>query len=188
MAGCHLLDETTGEYNVSAVARYLKGRDIVLVHLVDRVQGLIVPKGNPKRLVTVEDIARDGVRYVNRQRGSGTRVLLDYLLTQQGVPPDRIHGYQREEYTHLAVAAAVAGGRADAGMGVLSAARALGLDFVPIRSEQYDLVIPREHYQSDLFQPLLTLIRSQGLRAKIEVLGGYDVGRMGTVAGTNGQD
>ena len=153
LAGTHLLDETTGEYNLSFIRRYVQGRAVVVVNLVQRVQGFIVPPGNPRSITTLADLRRDGITFVNRQRGSGTRVLLDYLLTQQAIAPTQIAGYEREEYTHLAVAAAVAGGRVAVGLGVLSAARALGMDFVPLQNEQYDLVIPREFYDSDLLQP-----------------------------------
>ncbi|MSQ12871.1 MAG: molybdopterin biosynthesis protein [Dehalococcoidia bacterium] len=182
LAGCHLLDEDTGEYNVPAVRRVLEGRRVVLVHLVGRVQGLIVAKGNPKRVASLEDLARADVAFINRQRGSGTRVLLDEKLKQIGLAPERIHGYEREEYTHLAVAAAVTSGTADAGLGILAAARALELDFVPLLQEQYDLVIPREHYESALLAPLLAAIRSEAFRRDVAALGGYDVTRMGQVS------
>jgi putative molybdopterin biosynthesis protein len=179
LAGSHLLDEATGEYNVPFVRRYLKGREVVVMNLVHRMQGLIVPKGNPKGIASLEDLARDDVAFVNRQRGSGTRVLLDYKLRGLGIAPQRIRGYAREEYTHLAVAAAVAAGRADVGLGILSAARAMGLDFVPLLSEQYDLVIPKEFYEGELLQPLLAIIRSEEFRREVEALGGYDTATMG---------
>jgi putative molybdopterin biosynthesis protein len=180
VAGSHLLDEATGEYNLSFIRRYIQER-MVVVHLVQRIQGFIVPPGNPRAISTLADLTRHGITFVNRQRGSGTRVLLDYLLKQASIAPTQIAGYEREEFTHLAVAAAVAGGRVDVGLGVLSAARALGMDFVPLRNEQYDLVIPRAFYESDLLQPLLTLIRSATFRQQVEALGGYDVTMMGEV-------
>ncbi len=181
LAGCHLLDEETGEYNLPFVRRYLKGKPVVVLGLVRRIQGLIVPRGNPRGIVSLADLAREDLRFVNRQRGSGTRVLLDHMLRRQGISPERIRGYQREEYTHLAVAAAVAGGSADVGLGILSAARAMGLDFVPLLSEQYDLVIPRESYESELVQPLLAVIRGDEFRREVEALGGYDASTMGQV-------
>jgi putative molybdopterin biosynthesis protein len=181
LAGSHLLDETTGEYNLAFIRRYVPGRALVVINLVHRIQGFIVPPGNPKSLTTLADLTRDGITFVNRQRGSGTRVLLDYLLNQQDIAPAHIAGYEREEFTHLAVAAAVAGGRADVGLGVLSAARALGMDFVALQNEQYDLVIPREFYDSELLQPLLALIRSQAFQQQVEALGGYDVSTMGEI-------
>ncbi len=182
MAGTHLLDEETGEYNVSFVRRYVPDENVVLVTLVHREQGLIVPPGNPLSIESLDDLAREGVRFVNRQRGSGTRVLLDYLLRQRGIEPSGIGGYEREEFTHLAVAAAVAGGAADVGAGVLSAARALGMDFVPLSTERYDLAIPMQHYESPLVEPLLSLIRSDDFKRKVDALGGYDTASTGLVA------
>ncbi|MDQ3811751.1 MAG: molybdopterin biosynthesis protein [Chloroflexota bacterium] len=181
LAGCHLLDEATGEYNVAYLRRHVPDRELVLVHLAGRIQGLIVPPGNPKRILGLADLARSDVLFVNRQRGSGTRVLLDYQLRQLGIEPTRIAGYQREEYTHLAVAADVASGAADAGLGILAAARALGLEFVPLFSEQYQLAIPREYYASPLLAPLLEIMRSQAFRAQVDALGGYEVANMGEV-------
>ncbi|MCI0438014.1 MAG: molybdopterin biosynthesis protein [Chloroflexi bacterium] len=186
LAGSHLLDDSTGEYNISFIQRYVKGREVVLMNLVRRVQGLIVPKGNPKSIASLHDLARVAARFVNRQRGSGTRVLLDYKLREMGLTPSQIAGYEREEYTHLAVAAAVAGGNADAGLGILSAARAMGLDFVPLLTEQYDLVIPTEHYEGELLQPLLSLIRSEGFRREVDALGGYDTSSMGEIVAALG--
>ena len=181
VAGSHLMDEETGDYNVAFVRRYLPEDPVVLVNLVRRIQGLIVPAGNPKRLSSLADLVREDVRFVNRQRGSGTRVLLDYMLSQRGLAAGAVRGYEREEYTHLAVAAAVAGGGADAGLGVLSAARALELDFVPLQSEQFDLVVPRDFYRDDLLAPVLEVIRSSVFRRRVDELGGYDTTTMGEV-------
>jgi putative molybdopterin biosynthesis protein len=186
-AGSHLLDEETGDYNVGYVQRMLASQGIhgVLLGFVNRTQGLIVPKGNPKSLAALADLLRDGVSFVNRQRGAGTRVLLDYKLKQQGIDPRRIQGYERTEYTHLAVAAAVKSGAADCGLGILAAARALDLDFIPLFDERYDLVIPRQHYESPLLQPLLALIRDHdaGFVDAVAALGGYGVAHMGQVLG-----
>ncbi len=181
MAGSHLLDEETGEYNLSYIRRFLKGRSVVVVNLVQRIQGLILPRGNPKQIGELHDLARDDVTFLNRQRGSGTRLLLDYKLRELGIEPDDIRGYDREEYTHLAVAAAVAGGRADVGLGILSAANVMRLDFVPLLSEQYDLVIPREHYDSENVQFALETIRSDAFKAEVDALGGYGTKSMGQV-------
>ncbi len=183
LAGSHLLDEETGEYNVPYVRRLLPDTEVVLVNLVHRQQGLLVAKGNPRGIKGLRDLARGDVAFVNRQRGSGTRVLLDYELRRQGIDPSGINGYEREEFTHTAVAAAVASGAADAGLGILAAATALGLDFVPLLKERYDLVIPAEFHDSALLQPLLSIVRGPGFRTQVEGLGGYDTSEMGrTVA------
>jgi putative molybdopterin biosynthesis protein len=179
LAGSHLLDEKSGQYNVSYIQQHLAGRPIVVVHLAGRIQGLIVPPGNPRGLVRLEDLARPDVLFVNRQRGSGTRVLLDFELRKLGLPTEQVRGYAREEYTHLAVAADVASGAADVGLGILASARALRLEFVPLFNEQYQLVIPREHYEAPILGPLLEIIRSPQFRAQVDALGGYDVNDMG---------
>lgn len=182
VAGTHLLDEESGEYNTSFVRRHVPNQDIVLFTLVHRVQGLIVRPSNPKSIRSLSDLTRDGVRFINRQRGSGTRVLFDYMMTQEGISAAEVRGYEREEFTHLAVAAAVAGGTADVGAGVLSAARALGMDFVPLSTERYDLAIPEAFYEGDLLSPLLSLIRSDGFKRRVDALGGYDTTSTGLVA------
>jgi putative molybdopterin biosynthesis protein len=181
LAGSHLLDEHTGEYNVSYIQRHLAGRPVVLLHLAGRVQGLIVQKGNPRDLSALQDLGRPDIQFVNRQRGSGTRVLLDFELRRSGIDAAAIGGYEREHYTHLAVAADVASGAADVGLGILAAARALELDFVPLFNEQYQLVIPREYYDSPVLAPLLEIIRGPGFRSEVAALGGYDVTDMGRV-------
>jgi putative molybdopterin biosynthesis protein len=181
VAGSHLLDEETGEYNRSSVRHHLPGRRVMIVNLVHRDQGLIVAPGNPKRIRSLEDLLRPDIRYVNRQRGAGTRVLLDYELKRIGADPRQVAGYEREEYTHLGVAAAVMSGTADVGLGILAAARALKMEFVPLLKERYDLIIPREHYESDLLAPLLEVIRSTSFRQEVEALGGYDGSDMGRV-------
>ncbi|MDX1663371.1 MAG: molybdopterin biosynthesis protein [Candidatus Promineifilaceae bacterium] len=181
LAGAHLLDPESGEYNLSYVRRYLPDRPVVLVTLVGREQGWIVPRGNPQGLSEWEDVARPEVAIVNRQRGAGTRVLLDYALAQRGIEPAEITGYEREEYTHLAVAAAVASGSADAGLGIRAAARALDLDFVPLAHERYDLVVPREHYESPLLAPLLALLHDQAFHKAVAAMPGYSVAQMGEV-------
>jgi putative molybdopterin biosynthesis protein len=181
LAGSHLLDEESGEYNVSYIRRHLSGIPVVLVQLAGRVQGLIVPKGNPRGLVSLADLAQPGVQFVNRQRGSGTRVLLDFKLRQLEIATTAISGYEREQYTHLAVAADVASAAADAALGILAAARALDLDFVPLFNEQYQLVIPRSHYESVVLAPVLKIIHDPTFQAEVDALGGYDVSEMGKV-------
>jgi putative molybdopterin biosynthesis protein len=188
LAGAHLLDEGSGEYNVSFVQSMLAASGIhgVLMGFVNRVQGLIVPKGNPKGIKTLADLQRDHVTYVNRQRGAGTRILLDYELKKQGIDSRHIRGYERQEFTHLAVAAAVSSQAADCGLGVLSAARALDLDFIPLANERYDLVISAQWLEHEKLAPLLALIRDEtsGLREAISQLGGYETINMGRVLHT----
>ena len=181
LAGTHLLDPATGEYNISYLERHLPGLPLVLLTFAHREQGLILSPGNPKGIKELADLARKDVRYVNRQRGAGTRVLLDYHLEQLGISSDSIQGYNREEYTHLAVAAAVKSGAADCGLGIAAAANALELDFIPLDKERYDLVIPRVHYESELLRPLLDLIRGPELRKAVDALPGYDTAHMGEI-------
>lgn len=181
MAGCHLIDPQTGEYNVSYVKQYAPDMPVVLVTLVHREQGLIVAKGNPKGIQTLSDLARPDVRFVNRQRGAGTRVLLDYRLGQLGINAAQVQGYAREEYTHLAVAAAVQSGVADCGLGIAAAAYALELDFRPLEQERYDLAIPRAFYESELLAPLLSVIRSAEFRRAVMALPGYATTSSGKV-------
>ncbi|MEZ4558131.1 MAG: molybdopterin biosynthesis protein [Caldilineaceae bacterium] len=183
LAGSHLLDEETGEYNVGSIRKLLTphGVRVVLLGFVNRVQGLMVPPGNPKDITSLADLLRDDVIFINRQRGAGTRVLLDYKLKELGLNPRQIEGYERQEYTHLAVAAAVKSGAADCGLGILGAARALELDFVPLFNERYDLVIPVEHYASELLAPLLETIRMPEFAAAVQAIGGYETTQMGQV-------
>ena len=185
LAGCHLLDADSGEYNIAYVRRYLPNTPVVIIRLVGRTQGLMVAPGNPVGLQSLEDLIKPEVRFVNRQRGSGTRVLLDYHLGNYAIPPSAVTGYEREEYSHLAVAAAVSGGSANAGLGILSAARALELDFVPLFDEEYDLIVPVEHHQSPQLQPLLALLNDPEFRAAVHDMGGYDVSVMGSVRTTS---
>lgn len=179
LAGVHLLDEETGEYNLPYVRRFLPGRKLVLVTLMYRDQGLIVKKGNPKKITGFADLARPDVLFVNRQRGAGTRILLDYELKNAGIDPEQVRGYQHEEFTHMAVAVAVASGVADVGLGILAAARALDLDFVPVTQERYDLLIPAEHYDTILVKQLLSVIRDPAFQEAVLALGGYDLRETG---------
>jgi putative molybdopterin biosynthesis protein len=179
VAGSHLLDPATGEYTLPYVDRVLAGRDVAVVRLVHRDQGLMVAPGNPLALSGIDDLARSDLRYVNRQRGAGTRVLLDHELARRAIAPDAIQGYAREEHTHLAVAAAVAAGRADCGLGVLAAARAFGLDFVAVTREPYDLVVDAAALEDPVLEPLWDLLGNAGFREHVEALGGYSTSEMG---------
>jgi putative molybdopterin biosynthesis protein len=179
MAGSHLLDTETGEYNISYIKRYLKGMKVSVFHLVLRDQGLILARGNPKNIGGIEDLTREDVTFVNRQAGSGTRVLFDYRLGQLGIKPESLRGYDHEEFTHLAVAVDVLSGAADCGVGIYAAARALNLDFVPLEREQYDLIFPSAFVEIPAIQVVLETIRSQGFRERVSALGGYDPAKSG---------
>ena len=177
LAGSHLLDPATGEYTLPYVEKILGTEDVAVVRLVHRDQGLIVAPGNPRGLSGIDDLT--DVRYVNRQRGAGTRVLLDHELAKRGIDATQVDGYTREEHTHLAVAAAVAAGRADAGLGILAAARAFGLDFVPVAREPYDLVLRASTVDDPLLAPLWELLARPVFRAEVEALGGYSCAETG---------
>lgn len=180
-AGSHLLDPESGEYNLADIRRVLEGCPVKVVSLVEREQGLMVHKGNPRGIRTLADLAGSDVRYVNRQRGAGTRVLLDYQLRQLGISAASILGYEMEEYTHLGVAAAIASGRADCGLGIAAAAQALELDFVPLFQEQYELVIPAEFYGSELLEPLFTVLADSRFRQAVQSMPGYGTSKMGSL-------
>lgn len=182
MAGTHLLDEETGQYNVPFIKRILGDARVVLVNLVYRQQGLILPKGNPKGIKDFRDLVREDVTFINRQGGAGTRLLTDKYLKELGLSSADVRGYDREEYTHMGVASAVLTGIADVGMGILAAARALDLDFVPLAKERYDLVIPADLLDKETVSVLLDIIRgNREFRNSVEMLGGYDTSDMGKV-------
>jgi putative molybdopterin biosynthesis protein len=180
--GTHLLDPKTAVYNLPDITRVLgKRTDVLVVNLAVRHQGLIVKKGNPKNIRTLRDLKRDDVRFVNRQPGAGTRVLLDYHLAKLRIKPTSVRGYEREEFTHTAVASAVSSDLADCGLGIQSAAVALDLDFVPVEREEYDLVLRRDFADSEKGQLLLDVIRSPEFHESVAALGGYEVQGSGTV-------
>lgn len=181
LAGSHLFDPQTQEYNLSYIRQTLPDVPVRVTALVGREQGLLVGRGNPKSIHSLQDLARPELNFVNRQRGAGTRVLLDYHLEQLGIAPQQINGYEREEYTHLAVAAAVASGRVDCGLGITAAARALDLDFIPLFQERYDLVSPLAYVDQPLLAPLWQLLQDSAFRETVAELPGYDITMMGTV-------
>jgi len=181
MAGSHLLDTQDGSYNISYIKKYLPDMDTRLVNLVIRDQGFMVPKGNPKQIQGIADLGRDDTRFINRQRGSGTRILLDYQLEQSGLDAAMITGYELEEFTHMSVAVAVLSGTVDVGLGIYAAAKALDLDFVPMVTEQYDLVIPRMFLEMKQMQILLDIINSGVFKNRVEALGGYSTEKTGTL-------
>lgn len=181
VAGTHLLNPDDGSYNSSYIQKYLPDTPVKLVHLVQREQGLIIAPGNPKNINGIEDLCRKDISFINRQGGSGTRILLDFKLGQMGLNPADITGYLNEEFTHMAVAVAVLGGSADAGLGIYAAARALGLDFVPVITESYDLLIPETIFATENITLLLEIIRSDEFTSRVRELGGYhthDTGKL----------
>jgi putative molybdopterin biosynthesis protein len=181
IAPIHLLDMDTGEYNVSYVEKYLPGRDISVIKCVNRVQGLMVRKNNPLEIRGLSDIVERKLGFVNRQRGSGTRLLLDYYLRKLCIDSRSIVGYEREEYTHLSVAAAIASGDADAGLGVYSAAEMMGLDFIPMANEEYDIAVPAEYLELPMIKEFIEVIKSREFKDELDRLGGYEYPDIGKV-------
>jgi putative molybdopterin biosynthesis protein len=181
LAGSHLLDTLDGSYNKSYIKRFLPDIPVKLVNLVMRDQGLIVLPKNPKKIQGIEDLDRQDITFINRQGGSGTRILLDYRLKQLGIDPAKIKGYDTDEFTHMSVAAAVLSGRADVGLGIYAAAKALGLDFIPVVTEQYDLVIPEVYFESENIRLLLETIKTSEFKKHVEALGGYSTAKTGEI-------
>ncbi len=181
IAGTHLLDTNDGSYNISYIKRYLSDTKLKLVNLVMRDQGFIIPKNNPKNIKGIEDLVREDILFINRQPGSGTRILLDFKLSKSHIDFKDIKGYGNEEFTHMTVAAAVLSGAADVGLGIYAAAKALNLDFIPLITEEYDLVIPEEHFNSPMIQKMLEIIKTDIFKKRVTELGGYDTKRTGTV-------
>lgn len=181
LTGCHLFDPLTGQYNLPFLKQYLPNTPVRVIGWVRREQGLMVAKGNPQGIQSLGDLARNDLRFVNRQKGSGTRLLLDYHLGLLGLSPKQIHGYRQEEYTHLGVAVAVASGRAEVGLGIRAAAQVLDLDFIPVDTEQYDLVIPDRYFSDAHLAPILELTQDRRFRSEISKLPGYDITPMGTI-------
>jgi len=181
LAGIHLLDVDSGEYNVPFVKHVLPEEPIILLHLAQREQGLMVGPGNPKDIRRLRDLLRPGVRMINRQRGAGTRLLLHHRLRQARIDPYAIAGYAVEAPTHGAVAAAIAAGSADAGPGIRAVAQAWGLGFIPLGYERYDLAIPRAVFESKRLRPLLEVMHQRSVRRTAEAMTGYDVSRMSDI-------
>jgi molybdate-binding protein/DNA-binding transcriptional regulator YhcF (GntR family) len=182
LAGIHLLDEETGEYNYPYVKRVLPGREVAIVHLAYRIQGLMFASGNPKQIKGIADLQRPDITFVNRQKGAGTRVLLDIHLHQLGIPSSRIKGYERELDTHLAVGLSIAHGEADVALGIEAAARSCNLDFLPLFRERYDLVIPIANYRSEILSPILSTVISDEFKAVVNKAGGYDTSQTGATS------
>jgi putative molybdopterin biosynthesis protein len=179
LAGAHLLDPKTGEYNLPYVSQYLADIPVRIISLVGRSQGLLIRKGNPKRIQSLGDLTREDVKFVNRQRGAGTRLLLDYQLEKLDISKESIQGYQHQEFTHLSVGAAIASGRADCGMGIAAVTQSLDLDFIPLVEERYDLIIPEEYVGYSLLEPLFEVLEDNEFRKMVAALPGYDTTPMG---------
>jgi putative molybdopterin biosynthesis protein len=180
-AGAHLFDPDTGDFNFPFIKRYLSDLPVTVVNLAIRHQGLIVAKGNPSSIRGVEDLTREDVVFINRQRGAGTRILLDHHLKKAGIAPRDVAGYDNEEFTHMAVAVNVLTGAASCGLGIYAAAKALGLDFVPLAHERYDLVIPDRHMDDPRINTLLSIIGEKTVQAEIKAQGGYETDLTGRV-------
>ena len=185
LAGSHLLDPETGEYNTAYIQKYLPDTPVEQVMLVNREQGLLVQRKNPKNIKDLADLTRADVAFVNRQRGAGTRVLLDYHLNLLGIASAQILRYNQEEFTHLGVAAAIASGRADCGLGIAAAAQALDLDFLPLYQERYELIIPKIYYDDPLLVPLIEVLHDQDFQIAVEAMPGYNTNLMGQLSRRN---
>jgi len=181
MAPVHLLDEASGIYNVSYIKKLLPNVEMCLIKGVKRIQGMMVKRGNPKNIKDFRDLARSDVQFVNRQKGAGTRILTDYLLKCEGIGPERILGYEREMTTHMAVAAAVSSGSADVGIGVMSAAKAMDLDFIPIGEEEYDFAVPSKYLEVDMFKLFIDIIKSEEFKNILSDMGGYGTDDTGEI-------
>jgi putative molybdopterin biosynthesis protein len=175
IAPTHLLDEKTGTYNIPFVNKYLKGQDLVLLKGIIRYQGLYVQKGNPLNIQGIRDLAEKDLIFANRQKGSGTRTLLDYYLKKEGVSSADISGYQNELTTHTNVALSVLAGNSQAGMGIQSVGDLMGLDFIPLAKEEYDFLIPKKYLDEPRVKYFIQCVTSQDFKLKLEELGGYEL-------------
>ena len=181
IAGVHLLDPETNEYNLPYIPKYLPKTETVIIHFLDREQGLIVHQGNPLRIKGFEDLTRPGVRFINRQEGAGTRLLLELHLKGLNVEGWQIHGYDNCVSTHTEVAMAIRSGSADVGLGLKAAAQSFGLDFIPITKERFDFIIPKTYFYTQPIQELLEVIRSDHFKDKVSKMGGYNVSDIGSI-------
>ena len=179
LAGIHLLDEETGEYNYAYVKHIFPGQEMTVLHLAYRVQGLMFARNNPQKIKGLEDLARKDITFINRQSGSGTRVLLDFELRRRGIKPADVRGYENELDTHVAVAMTIEQGKADAGLGIEAAARSCNLDFLPLFRERYDLVTYADIFKSALLSPVIDIITGEDFKQKVNNMGGYDTSQTG---------
>lgn len=177
----HLLDMVDGSYNISYIKKYLSSKKMALIKGVGRVQGLMIQKGNPLNIKGINDIAGDGIRFVNRQRGSGTRLFLDYNLKKSDIDTSLIYGYEREEVTHIGVAAVIAAEDADLGLGIYSAAKMMGLDFIPLGNEEYDFALPQDYLDLDMIKEFINILKSSEFKHMLDDMGGYDYKNIGKI-------
>ncbi|MDD3899544.1 MAG: substrate-binding domain-containing protein, partial [Syntrophomonadaceae bacterium] len=177
----HLLDYDSGDYNVSYLDKYLPDENVLLINLVKRQQGLVVKKGNPLHIKSIQDLVRPDVRYINRQKGAGTRILLDFLLKKEKLDAQSINGYNREEYTHLAVAASIKNDACDTGLAIYASAKVMDLDFIPVEVERYDLCILPDLLSEKQLDCLLAAINSPGFSRRITEFGGYQLDQSGLI-------
>jgi putative molybdopterin biosynthesis protein len=184
ICGAHLYDPATQDYNFPFLEKYAPEAKVTVINLVIRHQGFIVAKGNPQQIQSMRDLIRDDLHFINRQRGAGTRILLDDHLKQAGIRPEQIQGYNQEEYTHMAVAVNVLSGAADCGMGIFAAAKALDLDFIPVAKERYDLIVPNQFLEDPKILTLRELLNDKAVQKKIENLGGYETMLTGRIMQT----
>jgi putative molybdopterin biosynthesis protein len=179
LTSCHLLDIESGEYNIPYVRHFFPDRNMTLITLAYRQQGLIVRPGNPLLMHGLEDLTGEEVTFFNRNKGSGTRLWLDKRIQEMGIAPQSIRGYDQNAYTHTAVALAIQDGRANVGLGVEAAARKANLDFIPLFNERYDLVLPQEQVENKELQPLLDYLQSGKFQRSVNELGGYETQHTG---------
>ena len=179
LAGIHLLNEKDGSYNHSFVTKYFPNGEASLIECVGRTQGIMVAKNNPKSITSISSLCDPEIHYINRQKGSGTRILFDYLCKKEGITAASITGYDHEEFTHNDVARLIAEGQADAGMGVHAAAKLYDLDFIPVYNEQYDLLIPDSMQNHPGILEILDILKSEDFAEKAAMLGGYTLNKPG---------
>ena len=181
IAGAHLVDAETGEFNIPFIRKLMPNETVTVINLMQRIQGLIVVNGNPKNITGVEDLVRKDITFVNRQKGSGTRILLDSRLRIANLLPATIKGYEHEETTHMAVAGLIARQKADIGMGVQSAADVFGLDFIPLFKERYDLIMLQDKLEKQPLAVIPDIVKSEGFINMLKSIPGYDTGDTGKI-------
>jgi putative molybdopterin biosynthesis protein len=177
----HIYDDRENVYNIPVIERYLAGENVILLHIAKRQQGLVVQKGNPKGIAGIEDVGREDIKFINRQFGSGTRILIDLLLREKGIRKEAIHGYEREESSHTAIGIMVRESVADAGVAIYAVAKLFSLDFIPLAEEEYDLVVTGAFAEDQRFTKLMAIIRSDLFKKRLEEIGGYNTGHTGTI-------